>query len=112
MINKKAAWLLSVLSAVSLPTVASADTYHGDWGDAPTSLTIVQSKPLQVRYCFGGDCNMHEPTGTVERMTIRFPRRGDFPGATLTFTKAGPAYEGRYRRHNSARVFNALLIKR
>ena len=101
-----------VAGLVSLiPQLAVADTYHGDWGNAPTSLSIISNNPLQVRYCFRGDCDTHEPSGTVNRMTIRFPRRGDFPGATLTFTKEGPAYEGRYRRHNSARTFRAMLIK-
>jgi len=108
---------LSILSAIALSihlfSVSDANAgkvYRGSWeGTAKTSLEILSEKPLSVRYCFRGDCQLHEPSGSVRRMTIKYPRRGDFRGATLKFTKKGDRYEGWYKRRFETRVYKATL---
>ena len=104
--------VLLLTSALMIHDAAAAEKYHGTWpGGRSTSLEIRSTKPLIVRYCFGDDCGLYEPSGSIRSMTLRFPARGNFPGAKLTFRKSGETYKGRYKRKGNTRVFKATFAK-
>lgn len=90
----------------------AAEKYRGKWGSkTPTSITIKSTTPLVVRYCYKSQCTNHEPTGNLNNMTFKFPKRNGFPGAKMTMKKSGNNYMGRYKRNGSTEVYTATLKK-
>ncbi len=92
--------------------VLAAEKYRGKWnGSAGTTLTIKSGSPLSVQYCFRNECSSHNPSGSVDNMTILFPARNNFPGATMTMKKSGDSYLGRYQVKGAPKISTATLKK-
>lgn len=109
---QKTLTLFLAFNAILAGSARAGDKYVGKWNDgARTTLEIMSSTPLRVRYCYRTQCGIHNPAGSIDKMMFKFAKRGTFAGANMTMTKAGSGYSGEYQRLDSTQVFTATLNK-
>lgn len=102
--------VLVVLASTGSYAVAG-DKYIGMWnGQTSTSLELVSK--TRVIYCFNGDCNTLKVNGNLDAMAFKFPKNGNFAGATMTMTKDGNKYLGEYELNGSSVINKATLLKK
>jgi len=101
-----------VTAATSVAAIAG-EKYKGTWtGEGGKStLEIKSEKPLIIRYCYNNRCDLHEPSGSVKSMTVRYPKRDNFPGATMKLKKSGATYKGTYKIKGDKSVYTVTMKK-
>ncbi len=109
-ISRLSAILLVSLIFVPEPLIAG-QKFKGNWSgfNSPTSIEIVKEKPLRVRYCFKKQCSLNRPSGNLDEMHFKFPKRGKFPGAKMSMIKKNEVYLGEYQQLDSSTVYTATL---